>query len=114
MNSLSKELREISDEELIEKSGSYIGQLAKTYGKSHKMSIPPDKYDTDMLLGELRRRYKALLEHLEKQTEIMSQFVSSDSEMATKYAEFIGLDIEPMVKENVEMIRELIKKGKSE
>ena len=38
------------------------GELASTYGKSHRMTIPPMVTDTDMLLSELIKRFKMLSE----------------------------------------------------
>ena len=49
---------DMSDESLIKEVEAQIIQLAKTYSKSHRMSIPPSITDTDMLLSELVRRYK--------------------------------------------------------
>lgn len=47
--------------ELIQKARDMVCKLAETYGKSHKMSIPPDVDDTDMLLMEVIDRYEQLL-----------------------------------------------------
>lgn len=49
---------EMSDSELIELAHREVCELASSYGKSHKMTIPPMVTDTDMLLGELIRRFK--------------------------------------------------------
>ncbi len=51
----------MSDQDLIEKAETMITELARTYGKSHTMSIPPMITDTDMLLSELVRRYKRIV-----------------------------------------------------
>ena len=48
----------MSNEALIGFVEDQISDLAKSYGKSHKMSIPPSITDTDMLLSELVRRFK--------------------------------------------------------
>lgn len=48
----------MSDNELIELAMKEISNLAKSYGNSHHMSIPPLITDTDMILGELARRFK--------------------------------------------------------
>jgi len=52
------------DKELIFLAQQEISELAKSYGKSHHMSIPPQIKDTDMILSELIRRYKKELDQL--------------------------------------------------
>ena len=52
----------MSDSELINLCQKEVGELASTYGKSHKMTIPPSIKDTDMLLSELIKRFKMLSE----------------------------------------------------
>lgn len=52
----------MSDGELINLCQKEVGELASTYGKSHKMTIPPSIKDTDMLLSELIKRFKMLSE----------------------------------------------------
>lgn len=56
----NKKQREMSNEELIERVEKEVNSLAKTYGKSHTMCIPPMITDTDMLLSELIRRFKRI------------------------------------------------------
>lgn len=48
----------MSNEALIGFATDEINDLAKSYGKSHRMSIPPQITDTDMLLSELVRRFE--------------------------------------------------------
>ena len=48
---------------LVEKT---ITDLAKTGGRSHRMTVPPQIDDTDMLLSELVERYKNALKKIEK------------------------------------------------
>ena len=52
-----KKQAEMSDEELIALAEIEVTELARTYGKSHRMTIPPKITDTDMLLCELIRRF---------------------------------------------------------
>ena len=52
----------MSDRELIDLCQKEVGELASTYGKSHRMTIPPMITDTDMLLSELIKRFKMLSE----------------------------------------------------
>lgn len=52
----------MSDIELINLCQKEVGELASTYGKSHRMTIPPMVTDTDMLLSELIKRFKMLSE----------------------------------------------------
>ena len=54
----------MSDSELIDLCQKEVGELASTYGKSHRMTIPPMVTDTDMLLSELIKRFKMLSESL--------------------------------------------------
>lgn len=54
----------MSDSELINLCQKEVGELASTYGKSHRMTIPPMVTDTDMLLSELIKRLKMLSEAL--------------------------------------------------
>jgi hypothetical protein len=51
---------EMSNEELIRLANKEVIELAKTYGNSHKMSVPPSINDTDMLLSEVIRRFEKL------------------------------------------------------
>lgn len=70
----------ISNEELIELAHKEIGELAKTYGKSHKMSIPPRITDTDMLLTEVVKRFEGAqsqTESLKKEIEELRKKVES-------------------------------------
>jgi len=53
-----KKQQEMSNEKLIELALNEISNLAKTYGSSHRMSIPPMITDTDMILSEVVRRFK--------------------------------------------------------
>lgn len=59
---------EMSNEELIELAEKEVSELARTYGKSHKMCIPPMVTDTDMILTEIIRRFKKILGIREKGT----------------------------------------------
>jgi hypothetical protein len=52
---------EMSNEELIERAEKEVSELARTYGKSHRMCIPPMITDTDIILSELIRRFKSAL-----------------------------------------------------
>jgi len=52
----------MSDERLIELASNQVSELARTGGKSHTMHVPPMVEDTDLLLTELIRRFKALTE----------------------------------------------------
>jgi hypothetical protein len=54
---LYRKQAQMADSELIDLCKAQVSQLAKTYGKSHKMSVPPQITDTDMLLSELIRRF---------------------------------------------------------
>lgn len=54
----------MNDSELIDLCQKEVGELASTYGKSHRMTIPPMVTDTDMLLSELIKRFKMLSEAL--------------------------------------------------
>lgn len=49
---------EMSNTELIKLAHDQVVNLALTGGKSHKMSVPPQITDTDMLFCELIRRFK--------------------------------------------------------
>ena len=55
-----KERSEMSDKELIERAEKEVSELARTYGKSHRMCIPPMITDTDMILSEVIERFKNL------------------------------------------------------
>jgi len=58
---LKQELSLLSDSTLIEKCRKQVSDLARTYGKSHKMSIPPQKEDTDIILTEMLDRFETML-----------------------------------------------------
>jgi hypothetical protein len=51
---------EMSDDNLIKLTLDEVSNLARTGGRSHKMSIPPKITDTDMLFCELIKRFKKL------------------------------------------------------
>lgn len=48
----------MSDEDLLKLCHEQVSKLARTYGKSFNMSIPPSVNDTDMAFCELCRRYE--------------------------------------------------------
>jgi hypothetical protein len=51
---------QISDDTLIELTLDQVEDLARTGGRSHKMTVPPQITDTDMLFCELIKRFKKL------------------------------------------------------
>lgn len=51
----------MSNEELIELASNQVSELAKTGGRSHRMCIPPMITDTDIILSELIKRFKAII-----------------------------------------------------
>jgi hypothetical protein len=53
-----KRQAEMSNEELIERAEKEVSELARTYGKSLRMCIPPMITDTDIILSELIRRFR--------------------------------------------------------
>jgi hypothetical protein len=63
-----KSLAEIQPQELIDKAHDMISELAKSGGKSFRMCIPPSRFDTDMLLSEVVRRYESSLRVAESNT----------------------------------------------
>ena len=59
---LKEKQKAMEDKTLIALVEKTITDLAKTGGRSHRMTVPPQIDDTDMLLSELVRRYKECLE----------------------------------------------------
>ena len=55
---LEKQLSQISNRDLIQKCRDQVRQLAKTGGRSHKMTIPVHRDDTDIILSELINRFE--------------------------------------------------------
>jgi hypothetical protein len=55
-----KKRHEMIDDKLVELVRKEISELAKTYGKSHHMSIPPMVTDTDFILSEIVDRFEQL------------------------------------------------------
>ena len=53
-----KKQSEMSNEALIGLAKDTISKMAESYGKAHKMTIPPSITDTDMLLSELIKRFE--------------------------------------------------------
>ena len=53
---------EMPTPELIEKARDYIRDVSKKGQRDWRMSIPPSRYDADMVLGEVCRR----LEYMER------------------------------------------------
>ena len=51
---------EMSDTELAELVQEELSKLCKTGGRSIQMCIPPMVKDTDMLIGEMIRRFRKL------------------------------------------------------
>ena len=74
----------MSDAELIEEVERQISELARTGGRSHRMSVPPMIKDTDMILSELVRRYKNLSDNVtERVNEVLNEILAelpSDAE----------------------------------
>lgn len=54
----NKKRAEMSNEELIQRAEKEVSELAKSYGRSHRMCIPPMITDTDMILSEVIERFK--------------------------------------------------------
>lgn len=52
---------EMSNEELIKLANKQVSELAKTGGRSHKMSVPPQITDTDMIFCELIKRFEKII-----------------------------------------------------
>lgn len=50
--------KNMSNEDLILKCKKEISELARTGGRSHKMTVPPQVDDTDMLFSELVVRFE--------------------------------------------------------
>lgn len=63
MSETEKEFKErvnrITNAELIEMADNIVSKLCKTGGESFKMTVPPMADDSDIVLSELIRRYKA-------------------------------------------------------
>jgi len=57
-----EKLKQIPYNELVEMAEKELQKLCKTYGKSFKMSVPPQTTDTDMIFVELIRRFKLTLQ----------------------------------------------------
>lgn len=55
---LKSKLASLSNDELITRCRKQVSDLARTYGKSHRMSVPPQTDDTDIILTELIDRFK--------------------------------------------------------
>lgn len=56
-----KKQEEITNDVLIMLGEKQIQALAKTGGRSHKMCVPPEITDTDMLFSEILNRFKSAL-----------------------------------------------------
>lgn len=54
----NQKLADIPNEELIKMCRQEISNLARTGGKSHKMCVPPQITDTDMILSEIIDRFE--------------------------------------------------------
>ena len=52
--------KNVIDSDLIKELKIELSKLCKTYGKSFKMSIPPQINDTDMLICEIIERFEKL------------------------------------------------------
>lgn len=59
----AKQQEAMSNEELIKLADKQVSELAKTGGRSHKMSVPPQITDTDMIFCELLKRFERLIEN---------------------------------------------------
>ena len=56
---------EMPDKELLEKTQKLLSKLCETGGKSLSMSVPPSVNDFDMLICELMRRFKNVINEKE-------------------------------------------------
>jgi len=57
---LNNAIAAITNEQLISHAENEISKLAKSGGLSHRMRVPPEPTDTDMLLSELLNRFKRM------------------------------------------------------
>lgn len=55
------EINKLNDLELIELSRKTLSELCKSGAKSFKMTIPVENDDTDVILGELIKRFETYL-----------------------------------------------------
>jgi hypothetical protein len=53
----NKELAAIPDQKLSEMAHDALAKLCSTGGRSLRMSVPPRTDDTDIILGEIIRRF---------------------------------------------------------
>ena len=51
----------ITDVDLIEKAHTVLSELCKTGARSFTMTVPPSINDTDMIFGEVIRRFQQLV-----------------------------------------------------
>ena|SRR5690606_8604799 len=84
------------DGELIERVKKEYCQLAETYGNSHRMSIPPMVTDTDMLFGEITRRYEALLKERDHYRAAYER-EKERREAAEAYLDYLSISILPVL-----------------
>lgn len=54
------EVKEISDSDLIGMANKALKQLCTTGGHSFRMTVPPRKDDTDIVLSEIIQRFEKL------------------------------------------------------
>lgn len=77
----------MSNEALIGFAEEQVSALAKTGGKSHRMCVPPQITDTDMLSSELIKRFKKANESGLKATSLIAhlkdQYGFNDVEQKT-------------------------------
>lgn len=85
MNALEFESRQqsMSNKELIEIVKKQISELARTGGQSHRMCVPPQVEDTDMILSEMVRRFEFLP---------ISETLPTKTEIRNMALEIVGYD----------------------
>lgn len=72
----------IPDDELAERVDAGLKELCKTGGRSFTMSVPVLTTDTDVLIAELLRRFKAQAELLASYEPVAHYHIADPSEMA--------------------------------
>lgn len=73
-----EQVKNITDQELIQKADDAVSKLCKTGAKSFTMTVPPRIDDTDIILSEIIHRFKTKVENKESEIE---EFVLIESEI---------------------------------
>ena len=75
----------ITDVDLIEKAHTVLSELCKTGARSFTMTVPPSINDTDMIFGEVIRRFQQLVKRNQEIKDMIDEMVKIEEKARDEF-----------------------------